>query len=368
MNRGIDTDLNATISYYREEINRHLDSFLANKVDEAARISPYARDVILNAREYTLRGGKRLRPIFFIYGYKCISDVEGDAERAIIDASISIELMQSYLLIHDDIMDEDELRRGKPTFHVLYRDICEREFGPGLGSAKSVRYGENMAILTGDLLEAYGEEVLASSSFNAEYVRKALCKYLEIVRNVGYGQIMDITSEMQGSITEDEILMIHQLKTASYTIEGPLQIGAILAGAGDSELQVMREYGIPLGIAFQVQDDILGLFGMEDKIGKPVGSDIREGKKTLLIMHALSRCTEEERRFILRTLGNPHLTMDEIEAVREIVVRTGSLDYSRKLVRENTERAKRAMIQSNFRPEAREFLIKIADFIGDREY
>ena len=354
-------DIKTIISDYREKINRQLESFLANKIEEAAGISPDVRDVVVNATKYTLRGGKRLRPIFFIYGYKCLSD--GD-EIAIIDASISIELMQSYLLIHDDIMDEDELRRGKPTFHVLYKDICEREFG----DAKSVRFGENMAILTGDLLEAYGEEALANSDFDARYVRRALCKYLEMVRNVGYGQIMDIMSERKSSITADEILMIHKLKTASYTIEGPLQLGAILAGAEERDLQIMSEYGIPLGIAFQIQDDILGLFGREAKIGKPVGSDIREGKKTLLILHALERCNDDERRFILRTMGNEHITVDEIEAVREIVKRTGSFDYSKQLVRNNTERAIEAMENSDFRADAKEFLIKIADFIGEREY
>ncbi len=353
-------DINEVISAYRAEINRHLESFLSKKEEEAARISPYVGALVANAKEYTLRGGKRLRPIFFIYGYKCLS---ADNEEAIIDAAISIELMQSYLLIHDDIMDEDELRRGKPTFHVLYREMCEREFG----HSKSHRFGENMAIITGDLLESYGEEVLAGADFDAEYVRKALCKYLEVVRNVGYGQILDVLSERKGAITTDDVLMIHKLKTASYTIEGPLQIGAILAGAEESDLRVMSDYGIPLGIAFQIQDDILGMFGDKHRIGKPVGSDIREGKKTLLILYALEHCNDDEREFIKKKLGSG-LTEDEIERVRDIVIRTGSLDYSRGMVRANIEKAKNAMKNSDFRTEAKEFLIKICDYIASREY
>ncbi len=353
-------DINAVIASYRAKINRHLESFLANKVEEAARISPYVRDLVANAKEYTLRGGKRLRPIFFIYGYKCLS---AGNEEAIIEAAISIELMQSYLLIHDDIMDEDELRRGKPTFHALYKEICEREFG----HAKSDRFGENMAIITGDLLESYGEEVLASADFDAQYVRKALCKYLQVVRNVGYGQILDVLSERRGHITTDDVLRIHKLKTASYTIEGPLQIGAILGGAEEEDLDVMRDYGIPLGIAFQIQDDILGMFGDKNKIGKPVGSDIREGKKTLLILYALEHSNADERRFIQKKLGN-RLTEDEMQMIRDIVIRTGSLDYSIGLVNANIEKAKRAMENSKFRTEAKEFLIKICDFIARREY
>ncbi len=245
------TDINDIMTCYQTQVNKRLELFFDKKIEEASRISNYTREVAVNAKEYTLRGGKRLRPIFFIYGYKCFSD---DNIEAITEASISIELMQSYLLIHDDIMDEDELRRGKPTFHIVYKDICERQFEKN----ESLKFGENIALLAGDLLEAYGEEVLANSHFKDEYVKKALAKYAEIVKNVGYGQILDIISEKKGIITEDEILMIHKLKTATYTIEGPLHIGALLAGANDADLQILSNYGIPLGLAFQIQDDILG--------------------------------------------------------------------------------------------------------------
>jgi geranylgeranyl diphosphate synthase type I len=123
-----------------------------------------------------------------------------------------------------------------------------------------------------------------------------------------------------------------------------------------------------LGLAFQIQDDILGLFGSEEKTGKPVGSDIREGKKTLLIFHALKRGNDEEKGVLLKTLGNPHVTMKEIDRIRNIVRRTGSLDYSRTLVDELTAQAVQAIQDAPFRTEARDFLIKIADFIGTREY
>ena len=354
-------DINGKIAHYQTQINKRLELFLDKKIEEASRISNYTREVAVNAKEYTLRGGKRLRPIFFIYGYKCLND---NNIEAVIEASISIELMQSYLLIHDDIMDEDELRRGKPTFHIVYKNICESQFEKN----NSLKFGENIALLAGDLLEAYGEEALANSPFKDEYVKKALCKYAEIVKNVGYGQILDITSEKKRSITEDEIMMIHKLKTASYTIEGPLQIGAMLAGANEEDLQIMSNYGTPLGLAFQMQDDILGLFGSEEKIGKPVGSDIREGKKTLLIFHALGKCGEKEKGIITRALGNEHVTMDEIDIIRDIVREIGSLDYSKKLVSENTEKAIQVIEGSNFRDEAKEFLVEIADFIGSREY
>jgi len=354
-------DIDSIMGHYQAKINERLELFFDRKIEESSKISEYTREVVVNVKEYTLRGGKRLRPIFFIYGYKCLAEDNIDA---IIEASISIELMQSYLLIHDDIMDEDELRRGKPTFHIVYKNICDTQFE----TENSLKFGENIAILAGDLLEAYGIDALANSQFKDEYIKKALRKYAGIVKNVGYGQILDIISEKEGSITEAEILMIHRLKTASYTIESPLQIGAILAGAGEEDLHILSNYGIPLGLAFQIQDDILGLFGSEEKIGKPVGSDIQEGKKTLLILHALAKCSEKERGIITSALGNEDVTMDEIDSIRAIVRKTGSLDYSKRLVREKIEEAIQAIERSNFRVEAKEFLVTIADFVGERDY
>ncbi|MGC9444200.1 MAG: polyprenyl synthetase family protein [Candidatus Methanospirareceae archaeon] len=359
--RTITADITDLLEQYQEQINARLAWFFDAKIEEASGISEHTRDVVAGAKEYTLRGGKRLRPIFCIYGYKCLC-AENDG--AIFDAAISLELMQSYLLIHDDIMDEDELRRGRRTFHILCKELCERQFGRN----KAQKFGENVAIVGGDLLESYGAEVLATSAFKSEYVQRALVAYAKIVKNVGYGQILDLTAERKGSFSEDEILTIHHLKTASYTIEGPLHIGALLAGATEADLTVLSNYGIPLGLAFQIQDDILGLFGSEMKTGKPVGSDIREGKKTLLILHALEWCTDADKAVIFNALGNEVVTDEELEAVRAIVKETGSLEYSKERVRELTEKAVATISGSRFRDEAKEFLVKIADFIGRREY
>ena len=359
--RTISADIRDLLDQYQTQTNERLAVFLDEKIADASSVSTYIQEVAVSIKEYTLRGGKRLRPIFCIYGYKCLSDATSDA---IIDASISLELLQSSLLIHDDIMDEDELRRGEKTFHIVWRDRCERQFG----KTKSGKFGESIAIVAGDLLEAYGEEVLAKSPFHSDYIRNALAAYADIVKNVGYGQILDITAERRGSFNEAEILTVHELKTASDTIEGPLHIGALLAGANEADLRVLSDYGVPLGLAFQIQDDILGLFGSEEKTGKPVGSDIQEGKKTLLILHALEHCTEAEKAFILKALGNEHVTAEEIDTVRDIVRKTGSLDYSKKLVAELTTKAVQAIEASDFRTEAKEFLINIADFIGNRDY
>lgn len=363
MNTPADITINITdmLAKYQKQINGRLEIFFDEKIEEALRISSYTQEVVLNIKEYTLRGGKRLRPIFCIYGYKCLADTDIEA---IIDASISLELMQSYFLIHDDIMDEDNLRRGELAFHIICKDLCERQFGKN----KSPKFGVNMAIVAGDLLEAYGKEVLVKSEFKPENVNKALAAYTGITKKVGFGQILDITNERRASFNEDEILTVHRLKTASYTTEGPLHIGALLSGAKEADLQILSNYASPLGLAFQIQDDILGLFGVEGKTGKPTGSDIREGKKSLLILHALKRCADDEKELILKALGNERLTADEIDVIRAIVRETGSLEYSENLVAGLIDEAVNAIKDSHFRTDAKEFLADIAYFIGSREY
>jgi len=349
------------LAQYQKQINGRLERFFDEKIEEALQISSYTQEVILNIKEFTLRGGKRLRPIFCIYGYKCLADTNIEA---IIDASISIELMQSYFLIHDDIMDEDTFRRGEPAFHIICKDLCERKFGKN----KSLKFGVNIGIIAGDLLEVYAKEVLVKSEFKPENVNRALAAYVEIIKKVGFGQFLDIINERKSSFNEDEILTAHRLKTASYTTEGPLHIGALLAGAKESDLQILSNYASPLGLAFQIQDDILGLFGEEGNTGKPVGSDIREGKKTLLILHALKRCSDDEKEVILNALGNERLTAEETSVIRAIVRETGSLEYSENLVARMTDEAVHAIKDSHFRRDARDFLVDIAYFIKSRQY
>jgi geranylgeranyl diphosphate synthase type I len=162
--------------------------------------------------------------------------------------------------------------------------------------------------------------------------------------------------------------MVHTLKTAHYTVAGPLQLGAILAGASEEDLKALNDYGIPLGKAFQIQDDILGLFGSEEKFGKPTDSDLKEGKRTLLILKALEKCSPEEKEKIEGALGNQELSAEAAEEVRAIIKATGSLDYSRKLAGELIEQAKQSISQSNFKAEAKEFLLGIADYMLKRDY
>jgi len=168
-------------------------------------------------------------------------------------------------------------------------------------------------------------------------------------------------------VTEKDITDIHTLKTAIYTIEGPLHIGAILAGAGKEDLGELSDFAIPLGKAFQTQDDILGMFGTREKIGKPVGSDVREGKKTLLMVKALELGSPTQRKFIQRCLGNKRLTFKQLEKLREIVTKTGSLDYSKRLIERYSDEARVALGKLKISNEGRQFFMYICNYIIQRD-
>jgi len=221
-------------------------------------------------------------------------------------------------------MDESDLRRGKKTVHKIYE---EEHLHRGFGG-NPARFGENLGIIAGDLANVYAFEIFTETRFDSARKERALRELERIMEYTGYGQLIDVYSSMLPEFGEKDLLLLHEYKTANYTIYGPLALGAILAGA---EPEALRDFAIPIGIAFQLQDDILGLFGDEKKIGKPVTSDLAEGKKTLLIIKALENANDEDRKEILEALGNPAVTIEQLMRVREIVERTGSLEYSRSM-------------------------------------
>ncbi len=344
---------------YKAKVEEKLRNFFRTKEEELDHWTSI--EALRTIEEYTLRGGKRLRAILMILGYKMYG---GEDEEAITEAATSLELIQSYLLIHDDIMDESELRRGKKTVHRIYEDIhLKNGFG---GNPR--RFGESMALILGDLANAYAMEILTSSKFPEGLKIDALNKLNEFIEYTGYGQIIDVYSSMLDDFSEDDLLLLHKYKTARYTVEGPLILGAILAGRSEEEEKI-RDFAIPIGIAFQLQDDILGLFGEEEKIGKPVTSDLAEGKKTLLIIKALELCNKKDRKKILDSLGNPAVTYGQLEEVREIVRKTGSLNYSVNLARELVNKGKKSLFELKVENEEyRKILRELADYLINRKF
>jgi geranylgeranyl diphosphate synthase type I len=180
-----------------------------------------------------------------------------------------------------------------------------------------------------------------------------------------YGESLDVLSSIKPNFTKKDLELTHYLKTASYTVEGPLHLGAILAGATNQQLQTLSKYAIPLGKAFQLQDDILGLFGDEKKLGKPVASDIKEGKKTLLILKALEKASEHDKTVLKASLNNQNVTKEDIQKVRDIVTATNSLEHSQNTAKKLIKQAKQA-ITNLPQSESKQFLIELADYMLER--
>jgi len=290
-------------------------------------------------------------------------ELGGTNAEAITRASCAVELMQSFLLIHDDVMDRSELRRGRPTLHRWYQTRC----------AKQVRdaehFGSAMAILAGDLASQWAMLVLSQASFSPDRVARALACYNRIAVDVCYGQVLDMILPQYplNEAREEDLWKVMQYKTARYTTEGPLHLGAILAGADAGMLEQLSAYGVPLGVAFQLQDDILGVFGEEAQTGKLAASDLTDGKRTPLLVKAWKRGSERERRVLTQVLGNPAATAEAIEAARRVLEDTGAQAHSVQLARELAADAKDALTGGPLAAPARRFLAELADYVVGRE-
>jgi geranylgeranyl diphosphate synthase, type I len=345
---------------YKKIIDRKLAMFFAKKLLEMKNVGFSARDAVKSIRDLTLAGGKRVRASFMYHGYRAVG---GKELEKISEAAMSIELINIFLLIHDDIIDSDDMRHGVETIHKKYERMARRYYK----KVEPVHFGESIALVAGDMAAAFGNEIIFNSKYTPENKQKALLKLQEIVVNTVSGEILDVMLEAKGRATEKEILEVHRNKTAKYTVEGPLHLGALLAGAEKKQLDALSDYAIPVGIAFQIQDDILGAFGNEKKLGKPVCSDLREGKQTLLVAKALEFGSNSEKKIVQNLLGKKDADQEEINLFREVMKNTGSLKYSQDLAKKYVEKGKVAILKSNFDQKTQDFLIGIADYIVNRE-
>ena len=350
---------NSFAERYSALVEEELAKFLEEKARSAA--DERRRRVVEEISRFTLGGGKRLRPLLMILGY---AGSKGVVDNRIVRASISIELVHSYLLMHDDVMDRDEFRRGRPTVWRAFRDLHAEAYG----LEEATHYGYSMAIIAGDLAAAYAVQALLRSEFEYDVVLKAVELMQDVIEKTGHGQILDMTLEKEplSAVKEEDVLEVHRLKTALYTIDGPLRMGGILARADEDLLKAYTRYAIPVGIAFQLQDDILGVFGDEAIVGKPVDSDIKEGKRTLLVVKAWERATPEQRRVMERVLGNRLASKEEVEMVREIMRSTGALDYVRELALRLAREGSSALDEADVSSDVREVLKDLAKVVVER--
>ena len=288
-------------------------------------------------------GGKRLRPVVTVAAAEALG---AEPERAL-PFAVAVELIHNFTLVHDDIMDRDEMRRGVPTVHKLW--------------------GEPMAIIAGDLLFAKAFEVATDARDKGvppQRLAEALRRLAQASATVAEGQAMDMMFEEEEDVDINDYLRMVYKKTGAL-FEAAAVLGGLAATDDDKVLSSLAVYGRSIGIAFQIRDDILGVTGTEEEIGKPVYSDIREGKKTLLVIYALSRLDEESRERLRSILGRRDATREELEEAARLIRESGAVDYAEKLAREYSEQAINALkvLPEN---EARKVLEELALFTVER--
>ncbi len=343
------------VSYYRKKIDGEIIKYFNEKFSEVKDdLSKNAIDLI---RDFTVNGGKRLRPVFMILGHNLFKNENENIFRA----SISIELAQSYLIIHDDVIDQSDVRRGRPAMHVAIRNRLLD------GTERSKRMGEGLAIVAGDLAEAYAHESLLTSDFGSSEIIRADLELTKTIETTGYGQFLDIMSTVLDSFCVNDLMRLHLWKTAKYTLEGPLSMGAILSGTR-KDIFPLKSYGKLLGIAFQLKDDILGLFGDEKVIGKSIFSDVNEGKKTLLMLKAIEFSNDSDRKFIGESLKSGNISRNDFERLKKIVMDSGSYDYSLMLMKRLVGGARLYLEQVDGNSVTKSVLNWLSDYMINRDH
>jgi len=346
---------------FKKDLDVYLIEYLDQKISDAEKISPFSKEIMEHIADLTLRGGKRIRAAIFYYSY--IAHGGKDRKRAM-RAAMAQELAETYLLIHDDIIDNDCLRRGGTTIHESYRHIGDERYHEKISSK---HFGSSVGMLAGDIANGLSNEILAESGFRPDHVAKALMEFNKIYVIECYGQALDMFYQLSEGVTRDNVLQIHSLKTVPYTFDGPIRLGAILAGRSDKDIKKLEGYSTSLGIAFQIQDDILGMFGSVEKLGKPVTSDLKEGKKTLLILNALEKASRLQKEIINSSLGNKRANMHDLREVRRVIEDTWSLAESKRLASTLVQKAIDSIQPLHLQKEGKTFLLDIADYMIHRE-
>ncbi len=353
--------LRENLVYTSKALTTILTDFFTKQHIEAVEIDPLLGRSVSLLSDFTLRGGKYVRGFLTVVGYELASGKK--ATQNVLKAAASVDLHHRHILILDDISDRDESRYGGPTVEHAYRPL----FSPDEDGQHRAR---SFAMLDGVLLGSFARQLLLSTSFDLHILVRTLKIFDTIMyRDTLAGwQIHGIQAiEPLPIATQEQFIKGLRYVTASYTFEGPLLVGYTLADSTDKKLRkAIQDYSRLVGTAFQMHDDYLGLFGNQEVTGKPVGNDVREGKKTLLLQYAYQEADKVDKAFLEKVCGNPHLGGTDISRVQEIVQKTGALDHMRSLEKEYVAKGKMALAKL---PDshAKQQLLDVADYIIARE-
>ena len=330
-------------------VNAALAEFLDERAESLVQVGPELVDVADAARRIALDGGKRLRPLFAYWGWRATQD---DVAESLVVAGASLELLHCCALVHDDLMDRSATRRGNPAAHAAFVELHRARAWTGDAEV----FGAAGAILLGDLLLSWADALFARAGFGAA----ARTVYDDMRQLVMAGQYLDVQVQARGEFSTADALRVITFKTSKYTVEGPLLLGAAAADAPAEVLAALSAYALPIGEAFQLRDDVLGVWGDPIETGKPAGDDLREGKRTLLVALAMERATPAQSALLRDGLGSPTLDARQVHEMRSVLVDTGALDEVEKRIAARTAEARHGLREAAIRPDARAALDSLA--------
>tara|TARA_R110002051_G_scaffold33917_3_gene75438 strand:+ start:10010 stop:11128 length:1119 start_codon:yes stop_codon:yes gene_type:complete len=358
-----------------------IDEFLNEKHNELRAIAPELT-ALTDVGGSLLAGGKRFRALFCYWGWQAVAglaspqdpfadDTESHDLTGVLLSASALELFHAAALVHDDIMDRSDTRRGAPSAHRRFESM--HLDGGWSGNAEA--YGEASALLLGDLLLGWSDELLGRglATLPRPSALAARKEFMTMRTEVMAGQFLDIHDESAwASYPESEALDRAQrvliYKSAKYSVEAPLALGASLGAGTEAQLSSLRAFGLPLGVAFQLRDDVLGVFGDPEVTGKPAGDDLREGKRTAIIAIARQKLSTSANSILDELLGDPDLSDEQVNMIRSTLTESGAVDQVERVISRNLERACEAIESANLAPTARAQLLQLATAATTRSH
>ncbi|MFI5958305.1 polyprenyl synthetase family protein [Cryptosporangium sp. NPDC051539] len=336
----------------RTRVGLVLEEFLADYTAVLGRVGEELSDLEAPLQAAVLAGGKRLRPLFAYWGGRAAGAPDGEE---LVRAAASLELLHAFALIHDDVMDDSDLRRGRPSAH---RALAAAHQAAGRHGDPD-RYGSAAAILLGDLLLVLSEQMLVSSGAGIRVRDVFASMRLELMA----GQYLDIAAPTRGGVSLERALRIARYKSGKYTVEAPLHLGAAVAGAPAAVVDAYTAFALPIGEAFQLRDDLLGVFGDSAVTGKPSGEDLREGKQTALIALTRTHASPAGQELLAAQLGHPSL---DVDALRGVIVDSGACERVERMIADRCEHALAVLDAAPLAPEGRDALRELAIAAANR--
>lgn len=348
---------------YKQTIDKDISDYAKQVVNTA--LQNYGKPARLETDAYLsilTRGGKRIRGALTMLGYEMSG---GSDMNMIVQAARAIEMIHAYILIIDDIQDRSLVRRGGPTAHMILSDYHRKQ----QLADDSDHFGVAIALNAANAGNHAAQMILANLSLDAELRLKVISILNRTMVITSHGQSADIMNEVSAGVSEKEVDKVLEWKTATYSVLNPLHVGMVLAGADCQATDAITDYAMHTGKAFQITDDILGIFGSEFESGKSPLDDIREGKRTLLSVYALEHTDSADKNFLIQMLGNHQLTQAEFVRCKDILLACGALDYARQRAEEHVQAAVKAIAKpdSRWSQDGLQFLRGLAEFLLTRQ-